>query len=137
MRSPRTLRWSSIALALLGVVHLIPSFWVWKANWSSLPLEAGLGALFGYVATGLWILGSGVLLGLFSESAQTEARWPGPLARGVATLLIAGGILAMGLMWSQPESWILLVLSILSRWAANPLRKSGSDLDDEGMLNIH
>lgn len=127
MKSPKGLKRISIAIALLGVVHLALSLVAWKANWKALPMEASLASLFMYLGTGLWIAGSGLLLGMLGESAGSEAKWPGPLARGVSSLLLLGGLAAMALMWSDPESWLLLTFACLARWFA---RKDKAPLPD-------
>lgn len=130
MKSPKGLKRISIAIALLGVVHLALSLVAWKANWKALPLEASLASLFMYIGTGLWIAGSGLLLGLLGESGTSDARWPGPLARGVSSLLLLGGLAAMALMWSDPESWLLLALASLARWFARKDLKPAPVLED-------
>jgi hypothetical protein len=118
MKSPKGLKRVSIAITLLGVLHLAMSLMVWKANWKGLPLEASLASLFMYVGTGLWIAGSGLLMGMMGAAGEADAHWPGPLARGTSSLLVLGGLAAMALMWSDPESWALLGLACLARWFA-------------------
>jgi hypothetical protein len=124
MKSPKGLKRVAIGIALLGVVHLALSLMIWKALWKPLPLEASLASLFMYVCTGLWISGSGLMLGFMGAAGENDAHWPGPLARGTSTLLVIGGLAAMALMWSDPESWILLGLACLARWFArkDPLK---------------
>jgi hypothetical protein len=118
MRSPAWLKRFSIAIGLLGLLHLALSLQAWKLNWKGLALEKSLASLFMYLGTGLWIAGSGLLLGMLGESGLTEARWPGPLARGTASLLLVGGVAAMALMWNDPESWLLFLLAAGARWSA-------------------
>lgn len=129
MKSPKGLKRVSIAITLLGVVHLAMSLMVWKANWKTLPLDASLASLFMYVGTGLWIAGSGLLMGLMGAAGENDAHWPGPLARGTSTLLVIGGLTAMALMWSDPESWLLLGLGCLARWFARKDPSARPSLD--------
>lgn len=118
MKSPQWLKRVSIAITLLGVLHLALSIMAWKAHWKGLPLESSLASLFMYIGTGLWISGSGLLMGLMGAAGENDAHWPGPLARGTSSLLVIGGLAAMALMWSDPESWALLLLGCLARWFA-------------------
>jgi len=100
-------------LAMLGLAQLLSVYPVYKTQWKALPAEMLLPILWIYVAAGLWVLGSGVLLGMLAESSKDEdAMWPGPLARGVSTFLALGGILAPAFMWTNPLAWILAVLSV-------------------------
>jgi hypothetical protein len=126
VKSPKGLKRVSIAITLLGVVHLALSLIVWKTHWKSLPLEISLASLFMYIGTGLWISGSGLLMGFMGAAGESDANWPGPLARGISTLLVIGGLAAVALMWSDPESWLLLPLALLARWFA---RKDPTKLD--------
>ncbi|MEN9306596.1 MAG: hypothetical protein RL173_528 [Fibrobacterota bacterium] len=118
IRSPAWLRRFAMGLVLLGAVHLLATFPVYRTQWSTLPLTSGLATIWMYVSAGLWVAGSGMLLGMLAESAKDpEAIWPGPLARGVANFLLVGGILAPALMWSNPIAWIVAVLALGAWWA--------------------
>jgi len=113
VRSAAWLRRAALGLAMLGLAQLLSVYPVYKTQWKALPAEMLLPILWIYVAAGLWVLGSGVLLGMLAESSKDEdAMWPGPLARGVSTFLALGGILAPAFMWTNPLAWILAVLSV-------------------------
>lgn len=115
MNSPKWLRRIALPIVLLGVVHLMVAFPVWKLHYAPLPLETALSSLFMYLATGLWIMASGVVLGFLAEADKNGEEWAGPFARGVTNFLVAGGVLACALMWSNPAAWILGVLSVSAR----------------------
>ena len=113
MRSPAWLRRAALGLVLLGLAHLLAVYPMYRTQWKAVPSEALLPLLWFYLATGVWVLGSGVLLGMLAESAKDpEAIWPGPLARGVATFLLAGSLLGPALMWTNPFAWILAALAL-------------------------
>ena len=113
VRSAAWLRRAALGLAMLGLAQLLSVYPIYKTQWKALPAEMLLPILWIYVAAGLWVLGSGVLLGMLAESSKDEdAMWPGPLARGVSTFLALGGILAPAFMWTNPLAWILAVLSV-------------------------
>jgi hypothetical protein len=113
VRSPAWLRRCAMGLVLLGVAHLLAIYPVYKTQWKAVPSEAILPLFWTYIVAGLWVLGTGVLLGMLAESSKdVEAVWPGPLARGVASFLLLGGILAPAFMWANPFAWILAVLSV-------------------------
>ena len=113
VRSAAWLRRAALGLAMLGLAQLLSVYPVYKTQWKALPAEMLLPILWIYIAAGLWVLGSGVLLGMLAESSKDEdAMWPGPLARGVSTFLALGGILAPAFMWTNPLAWILAVLSV-------------------------
>lgn len=113
IRSAAWLRRCAMGLVLLGVAHLLAVYPVYKTQWKAVPSEAILPLFWTYIVAGLWVLGSGVLLGMLAESSKdVEALWPAPLARGVASFLALGGILAPAFMWANPFAWILAVLSL-------------------------
>jgi hypothetical protein len=113
IRSAAWLRRAALGLAMLGLAQLLSVYPIYKTQWKALPAEMLLPILWIYIAAGLWVLGSGVLLGMLAESSKDEdAMWPGPLARGVSTFLALGGILAPAFMWTNPLAWILSVLSV-------------------------
>jgi len=113
VRSAAWLRRAALGLAMLGLAQLLSVYPVYKTQWKALPAEMLLPIVWIYIAAGLWVLGSGVLLGMLAESSKDEdAMWPGPLARGVSTFLALGGILAPAFMWTNPLAWILAVLSV-------------------------
>ncbi len=113
MRSPAWLRRAALGLVLLGMAHLLAVYPMYRTQWKALPSEALLPLFWFYLATGVWVLGSGVLLGMLAESAKDpEAIWPGPLARGVATFLLVGSLLGPALMWTNPFAWILAALAL-------------------------
>jgi hypothetical protein len=118
MRSASWLRRLALALALLGLFHLAMAWPVYRMLWKSLPLETALASLYGYLATGLWIAGSGLVLGFLAEAAKSGEEWSGPFARGVANLLVAGGVLGCALVWTDPVSWGLLLLALAARRCA-------------------
>lgn len=120
MRSPSWLRRVALAIALLGIVHLLATWPVWSMYQSKLPLEEGLTNLFMFIGTGLWIVASGFVLGFLAEAAKGEEDWAGPFARGVTNFLALGGFLACAMMWSNPAAW---ALGILSAWARLCARK--------------
>jgi len=103
---------------MLGIVHLLAAWPVWKMYYAPLPLETALSCLFMFLGTGLWIVASGVVLGFLAEADKVGDEWAGPFARGVTNFLLAGGVLACALMWSNPAAWILGVLSVAARLTA-------------------
>jgi hypothetical protein len=118
IRSPAWLRRFAMGLVMLGVAQIVSTYPMLKTIWKPLPLETLLMSLWSHLAAGLWVAGSGMLLGMMSEASKDpEASWPGPLARGVANVLVLGGILAPALMWSNPFAWILAVLAMAAWWA--------------------
>lgn len=115
MKSPRWLRRTALPIALLGIVQILSAVPAWTVHFRHLPLEKGLASLFFFLCTGLWVLGSGFVLGFLAEADRIGEEWAAPFARGVTNFLLVGGILAMALMWSSPVSWILCVLSVAAR----------------------
>ncbi len=118
MKSPAWLRRLALAIAMLGVTHLVAVWPVWKSNFSALPLKPALAALFLLVATGLWVLASGFVLGFLAEADKIGEDWAAPFARGVTNFLLVGGIVACALMWTNPFAWALGILSLLARFCA-------------------
>ena len=118
MRSAPWLRRLALALALLGLLHLGLAWPAYRSLWRELPLETALASLYGWLVTGLWITGSGLVLGFLAEAAKSGEEWSGPFARGVANLLVAGSILGCALVWSDPVSWVLLLLALAARRCA-------------------
>lgn len=118
VRSPAWLRRSAMGLVLLGAAHLLATIPVYRMEWRALPLESALANLWAHVASGLWIAGSGMILGMLAESAKREEMWAAPLARGVVNVLCVGGLLAPALMWNNPFAWIFAVLSVLAWWSS-------------------
>jgi hypothetical protein len=113
IRSAAWLRRAAFGLAMLGLAQMLAVYPLYKTQWKSLAAEVVLPLVWTYIAAGLWVLGSGVLLGMLAESSKDEeALWPGPLARGVSTFLALGGVLAPAFMWTNPFAWILAVLSV-------------------------
>jgi len=113
IRSAAWLRRAALGLAMLGLAHLLAVYPVYKTQWKALPAQMLLPMFWIYIAAGLWVLGSGVLLGMLAESSKDpDALWPGPLARGVSFFLVLGGVLAPAFMWANPFAWILAVLSV-------------------------
>lgn len=120
VRWPRILRLCALVMALLGVAVLLGSIPVLRYLWGELPAEKALPSLLFLLSTGLWIAGTGMVLGFLSEASSHGEVWAGPFARGVANLILAGGVLAGALWWSNPASWLLLALAIGARLAARP-----------------
>jgi len=118
MRSASWLRRFALALVLLGLFRLAMAWPVYRALWKGLPLETALASLYGYLVTGIWISGSGLVLGFLAEAAKSGEEWSGPFARGVSNLLIAGALLGCALVWTDPVSWGLLLLALASRRCA-------------------
>ena len=118
MRSAPWLRRLALALALVGLFRLAMAWPVYRALWRGLPMETALTSLYGYLVTGLWIAGSGLVLGFLAEAGKSGEEWSGPFARGVANLLVAGGVLGCAMVWTDPVSWGLLVLSLAARRCA-------------------
>lgn len=119
IRSPAWLRRAALGLVLLGMAHIVATYPLIVTQWKTLPSDLLLPTIWTHVAAGLWVTGSGILLGMLAESSKDpESIWPGPLARGIVRFLVAGGILAAALMWSNPFGWILSALSLLCWWAA-------------------
>lgn len=118
MRSPIWLRRLALPIVLLGVVHLLAAWPVWKLHYAPLPLDTALSCLWMFLAAGLWIAASGFVLGFLAEADKGGEEWAGPFARGVTNFLLAGGVLACALMWSNPAAWILGALSLGARLAA-------------------
>lgn len=113
VRSAPWLRRAAMGLAMAGLAHLLSVYPVYKTQWKALPAEILLPVVWIYIAAGLWVLGSGILLGMLAESCKDpEATWPGPLARGVSTFLALGGVLAPAFMWANPLAWIFAALSV-------------------------
>ena len=118
IRSPAWLRRFALGLVMLGAAQILSTYPMLKTIWKPLPLETLLMGMWNHIAAGLWVAGSGMLLGMLAESAKDpEAVWPGPLARGVANVLLVGGLLAPALMWTNPFSGITAVLALGSWWA--------------------
>lgn len=115
MRSPKWLRRTALPLALLGAVHLLASWPAWAVHFAKLPLEQGLAALCMYVCTGLWIVGSGFVLGFLAEADRIGEEWAAPFARGVTNFLVVGGVMSLALMWSSPLAWFFCPLAVLAR----------------------
>ena len=128
MRSAAWLRRLALALALLGLFRLAMAWPVYRALWRGLPLETALASLYGYLITGLWIAGSGLVLGFLAEAAKGGEEWSGPFARGVANLLVAGGVLACAMVWTDPVSWGLLLLAMGIRRCAGTAREEKASL---------
>lgn len=122
LRSPRWLRRIALAIVLLGVFGLISSVPVFRAAWGDQPIERALPALYFYLTTMLWILGSGLVLGFLAEASRNGEVWSSAFARGVSNFLVAGGVLAGALMWANPASWVFLALAMAARWCARPPR---------------
>lgn len=122
MRSAAWLRRFALVLALLGVFRFAMAWPVYRVLWKGLPLEIALASLYGYLVTGLWIAGSGLVLGFLAEAGKSGEDWSGPFARGVANLLVVGGALGCALVWTDPVSWALLVLALGARRCAGRLR---------------
>ncbi|HNY29983.1 MAG TPA: hypothetical protein PKO15_03765 [Fibrobacteria bacterium] len=120
VRQPAWLRRLALGLVLMGVVGILGAVPMFRSSWADLPLQRALPALFHYLATMIWILGSGLVLGFLAEAARNGETWSGPFARGVANLLVAGGVLAGALMWANPASWTFLGLALAVRWCARP-----------------
>ena len=118
MRSATWLRRLALALAVLGLFRLAMAWPVYRAIWKGLPLETSLVALYGYLVTGLWVSGSGLVLGFLAEAAKSGEEWSGPFARGVANLLVVGGVLGCAMVWTDPVSWILMVSALAARGCA-------------------
>lgn len=118
MKSPVWLRRLALPIAMLGVAHVFAIWPVWKANFGSLPLKPALSALFLLLATGLWVIASGFVLGFLAEADKVGEDWAAPFARGVTNFLLLGGIVACALMWTNPFAWALGVLSLLARYCA-------------------
>lgn len=119
IRSPAWLRRAAMGFVLLGAAHVVVAYPLFRTQWKGLPPDLLLPTIWTHVAAGLWVTGSGILLGMLAESSKDpESMWPGPLARGIVNFLLAGGILAAALMWSNPFGWILSALSLLSWWAS-------------------
>lgn len=119
MRAPAWLRRVALAIALLGVVLFILAWPIFKLVWKPLPLETSLASLYLYLATSLWVTGSGFVLGFLAEASRAGETWSSPFARGVTGLLLVGGVLAGALMWSNPLAWIFCALTLAARWAAS------------------
>lgn len=118
MKSPVWLRRLALPIAMLGVAHIMVVWPVWKANFGTLPLKPALAALFLLLATGLWIVASGFVLGFLAEADKIGEDWAAPFARGVTNFLLVGGFLACALMWTTPFAWALGILSLLARFCA-------------------
>ncbi|MEK7393426.1 MAG: hypothetical protein AAB214_12775 [Fibrobacterota bacterium] len=119
IRSAAWLRRFAMGLVMLGMAQIVSTYPMLKTVWKGLPLETLLMGLWSHLAAGLWVAGSGMLLGMMAEASKDpEVEWPGPLARGVANFLLAGGILAPALMWRNPFAWILAVLATGTWWAS-------------------
>lgn len=119
MRSPRWLRRWAFGLVLLGTLHLLVAWPLFRIHWAAMPDGKGLLSLYFYLATGLWIAGSGFALGFVAESGKDpDAFWPGPFARGIANFLVIGGLIGTALAWREPAAGVLLVLSTAARLSA-------------------
>ena len=118
MNSPKWLRRLALPIVLLGVVHLLAAWPVWRIHYAALPVQTALTCLFMYLSTGLWIVASGFVLGFLAEADRVGEEWAAPFARGVTNFLAVGGFLACALMWTNPAAWVLGVLSVSARVCA-------------------
>jgi hypothetical protein len=124
MRSAPWLRRIALGIAVLGLFRLAMAWPVYRALWRGLPPQTALVSLYGYLVTGLWIAGSGLVLGFLAEAAKSGEEWSGPFARGVSNLLVAGGALGCALVWTDPVSWILVVSALGARRCAGVSAKA-------------
>lgn len=115
MKSPKWLRRMALPIALLGVLHILAAWPVWKIALATLPLQTALAGLFLYLATGLWVVASGFVLGFLAEADRVGEEWAAPFARGVTNFLLAGAFLACALVWNNPIAWIFGFLALLAR----------------------
>ncbi|MBK8804512.1 MAG: hypothetical protein IPN71_21105 [Fibrobacteres bacterium] len=122
VRSPRWLRRIALLLVLMGAFGLLSSIPVFRMLWGDQPIQRALPALYFYLTTMLWVLGSGLVLGFLAEAARNGETWSSAFARGVANLLVLGGVLAGALLWSNPASWVFLAVALAARWCARPPR---------------
>lgn len=120
VRSPKWLRRIAMGMVLLGVFGLLSSIPVFRATWGDQPIQRALPALYFYLTTMIWIFGSGLILGFLAEAARNGETWSSAFARGISNFLVAGGVLAGALMWSNPASWVFLALALAARWCARP-----------------
>jgi hypothetical protein len=127
LKSAVWLRRIALAIVILGIVHILVAWPLWRLQWSALPLERALSSLYMYLGTGLWILASGFVLGFLAEAGKVGETWAEPFARGTANFLLVGGVLAGALMWSNPGAWALLVLSAAARACAGKKETAKQD----------
>jgi hypothetical protein len=119
MKSPAWLRRAAMGIVLWGLVHLLVSWPMFQQHWAKLSAEEAMISLYTFLATGLWMSGSGFVLGFLAEAGKDpENIWPGPFARGVTNLLLVGATLQLALLWSNPASVIFFVLAASARWCA-------------------